>query len=308
MADVLVVGGNGFIGSHAVDSLLRSGHHVSVFDMFGTIQPHWVEPGAEIIDGNFLNEADVRASVTGQDIVLHLLSTTDPASAENDPTLDVRTNVISSISLFEACADAGVGHVYFASSGGSIYGDQPGQRFNESSPTFPVSPYAIGKSTIENYLRYFNRKTGLRSTSLRISNPYGTRQNPRKRQGIIPIFLRRVRDGLPLTIMGDGVMVRDYIYVNDLAEIVSSLVTQGATQEIYNVGSGQPTSVMDIYAAIVSVTGITPMIEHAPTPPTYIDHVTLDVSRLHKEFGPLPLTPLREGILRTWEEIRDAAL
>lgn len=308
MADVLVVGGNGFIGTHVTDSLLRAGHDVTVFDMFGTVSPRWSEPGADLIDGNFLNETDVRAAVRGRDVVLHLLSTTDPASAEGDPTLDVRTNVISSIFLFESCAEAGVGHVYFASSGGSIYGDQPGRRFREDSPTFPVSPYAIGKSTIENYLRYFNRKKGLRSTSLRISNPYGTRQNPRKRQGIIPIFLRRVRDGLPLTIMGDGNMVRDYIYVNDLADIIAKVITRGARQDLYNVGSGQPTSVMDVYHAIVSVTGRTPVIERTPTPPTYIDHVTLDVGRLHREFGPLGLTPLHEGIMRTWEEIRDAAV
>ena len=117
-----------------------------------------------------------------------------------------------------------------------------------------------------------------------------------------------MRDGLPLTVMGDGNMVRDYIYVNDLAGIIAKMITRGARQDLYNVGSGQPTSVMDIYHAIVSVTGRTPVIERTPTPPTYIDHVTLDVGRLHREFGPLGLTPLHEGIMRTWEEIRDAAV
>ena len=84
------------------------------------------------------------------------------------------------------------GKIFFASSGGTIYGDQDRQVFREDDVTLPVSPYAIGKQAIEGYLRYFRRTHGLESTTFRISNPYGPRQNPLKRQGVIPIFLRRL--------------------------------------------------------------------------------------------------------------------
>lgn len=305
MADALVIGGNGFLGSHVVDALAHRGHTVAAFDRFGVLKPQFTAPGVAALSGDFLNAADVRAAVAGRDVVLHFLSTTDPASAEDDPTLDIRTNIMSSVNLFEACADAGVGQVVFASTGGAIYGDQDLAVFREEDITVPVSPYAIGKQAIEGYLRYFRRKRGLASTVFRISNPYGTRQNPAKRQGVIPIFLRRLAQGLPLTVYGDGSMVRDYMYVEDMAQMVADAVTQGARRELYNLGSGVGTSLTELLACIAEATGLEPEVRHAPTPSTFVDHVTLDTSRFTAEFGTRPTTPLTEGIRRTWDEIRE---
>ena len=304
MADCLVVGGNGFIGSHVVDALAARGHRVAAFDRFGARPPVYTAPGVEAVPGDFLNVADVRAAVRGADVVLHFLSTTDPMTAEGDPTLDVRTNLLSSIELFRVCADAGVGALHFASTGGAIYGDQPQRTFREDDPTLPVSPYAIGKVAIEGYLRYFGRTTELHSTAYRISNPYGPRQNPRKRQGVIPIFLRAVAEGRPLTVFGDGSMVRDYVYVADVAEMVADAVTGGPTQDVYNVGSGQGTTVNELLEVVSEVTGERPRVEHVAAPPTFVDHVTLDTTRFTSEFGARELTPLRDGIARTWDEIR----
>ena len=266
MPNILVVGGNGFLGSHLVDALAaQEGTFIRAFDMFGNGE-HWKASGVEAFDGNFLNTDDIARAVSGMDVVVHMLSTTDPATAENDPTLDVRTNIQGSIDLFRACVDAGVGHVYYASSGGTIYGDQDKESYCEDDRTLPVSPYGIGKLTIENYMRFFARKYDLKSTSLRISNPYGTRQNPHKRQGIIPIFLRHVLNGEALTVMGDGSMFRDYIYVEDFATIVSTMIARGASRSVYNIGSGRKTTVSEIVASIERVTGTTPAIEHIPTP------------------------------------------
>ena len=140
----------------------------------------------------------------------------------------------------------------FASTGGAIYGDQGDKTvFSETDPTYPV--YAIGKLTIENYLRYFRRKHGLNSTVLRLSNPYGPRQNPNKRQGIIPIFLRQLALGRPVTVFGDGTMVRDYIYVADLAEMVAATVGRDPDQSLYNVGSGTGYSILEILDAVRAV-------------------------------------------------------
>jgi UDP-glucose 4-epimerase len=307
VADALVIGGNGFIGSHVVDALVRRGHSVSAFDQFGLLAPQFVEPGVTKISGDFLNTADLRAAVAGRDVVLHFLSTTDPASAEDDPTMDIRTNIMSSVQLFEACADAGVGHIVFASTGGAIYGDQDLAVFREEDLTVPVSPYAIGKQAIEGYLRYFRRKRGLDSTVFRISNPYGPRQNPAKRQGVVPIFLRRIAQGQPLTVYGDGSMVRDYVYVADVAEMVADAVTRGTTRSLYNLGSGVGVSLNELVRCIAEATGVTPQVHSAPIPPTFVDHVTLDTSRFTDEFGTRPTTPLTEGIRRTWDEMRGQA-
>jgi UDP-glucose 4-epimerase len=305
VADVLVVGGNGFIGSHVVDALARRGHQVSAFDRFGRSRTQFTAAGVRVLAGDFLNADDVRRAVAGQDRVVHMLSTTDPASAENDPTVDVRTNLLSSIDLLAACADAGVGRVVFASTGGAIYGDQQKTVFSEEDPTLPVSPYAIGKLAIEHYLRYFRRKRGLASSVVRISNPYGPRQNPDKRQGVIPIFLRRLADGQPVTVFGDGSMVRDYVYVADVAEMVADITVGDPQHDVYNLGSGRGHSLDEIIRSIEQVTGREVVREHQPAPATFVDHVTLATERFEGEFPTRPTTTLAEGIRRTWEDIID---
>ena len=303
MADCLVVGGNGFIGSHVVDALVARGHRVSAFDRFGRGGTQFTAPGVNVIAGDFLNVADVRRAVEGHDIVFHLLSTTDPATAENDPTVDIRTNVMSSIELFNACVQEGTTRLVFASTGGAIYGDQDKTVFDEHDVTLPVSPYAIGKLAIENYLRYFRRKHGLESTIFRISNPYGPRQNPEKRQGVIPIFLRRLADGVPATVFGDGSMVRDYIYVAVLAEMIAEASTGSPAHDVYNLGSGRGVSLTDIIATINEATGLQLATEHQPRPATFVDHVTLGVSRFESEFTSRPSTTLLDGVKMTWKDI-----
>ncbi len=148
MSGVLVVGGNGFLGSHVVDELVARGHSVSVFDRFSAGVVRYAAKGVSRIVGDVLNRADLAAAVPGHEFLFHFVSTTTPASAEDDPTLDIRTNVPASIELFRLAADAGVRRVFFASTGGAIYGDQGVDLMDEDLVPRPISPYAIGKLAI----------------------------------------------------------------------------------------------------------------------------------------------------------------
>ena len=158
MARALVIGGNGFLGSYIVDELAARGHSVTVFDRFSGDAARFESAGITRVVGDFLNQADVARAVKGQEWVFHFLSTTTPASADDDPTVDVRTNIASSIDLLTQCVRAGVSRVFYASTGGAIYGQRSGPATEDSLPA-PISPYAIGKLAIEGYLRYFQRKT-----------------------------------------------------------------------------------------------------------------------------------------------------
>lgn len=306
MAKTVIIGANGFIGSHLVDALAAAGHSVRAFDRFSSREPSFTSTDVELMQGEYLSRADLEAAVAGQDYVVHLLSTTTPATAESDPTLDIRTNIGQTVELLEASVAAGVAHFYFGSTGGAIYGQQGKSEYAESDRALPISPYGIGKLAIEHYLHYFQAKHGLASTSLRISNPYGPRQHPNKKQGLIPIALAQIAKGRPVVRFGDGSMVRDYIYVEDLVAMIAAMIGREREHDLYNLGSGIGNTVTEVLDALHRVTGEDFAIEVRPTPPTFIDRVVLDASRFRAEFGAPSLLSLDEGIRRTYEETRAA--
>ena len=300
---VVVIGANGFIGSHLVDALARAGHRVTAFDRFSSGVPSF-HANARVLKGDFLNNDDLRQAVEGQQLLFHFLSTSTPATAERDPSFDVRTNVTQSIELMKLAAREEIEHVYFASTGGAIYGDSGQTMYSELDATFPISPYAIGKLSIENYLRYFHARFGLQSTTFRISNPFGTRQHIDRKQGLIPIVLRQLALGEPVTQLGDGSMIRDYIYVEDLVKMIETVVREGSHSSLYNLGSGEGRSVASVLNTIREVTGTSFEVLEAPKPPTFVDRITLDISRFTQDYGAPVLTDFAKGIEMTWQEVR----
>ncbi len=306
MAKCLVVGANGFLGSHLVDELVRLGHEVTAFDRFSMGRVSFTAVGVTRRLGDFLNTGDLVDAVKGQEFVFHFVSTTTPASAENDPTMDIRTNLASTVELLQCCVQAGVTKVFFASTGGAVYGDQPGVELTETALPLPVSPYAIGKLAIEGYLRYFERKHGLQSVTFRISNPYGPRQHPNKKQGVIPIFLHRLAQELPLVVLGDGSMVRDYLYVGDAVRMIGQTVDAGNAYPVYNIGRGLGASLADVLGVIERVTGIIPEVQMQPAPSTYLNHIVLKTDRYQREFGYPDFVSLDEGVAATWNQMNGA--
>lgn len=306
MARCLVIGANGFLGSRLTDALVAAGHEVTAFDRFSRGTRAFSSTDLTVVPGDFLSVADLSAVVRGQDDVFHFLSTTTPATVDADPTIDLRTNVQQSVELLALCARAGIRRLFYASSGGAIYGPQPGATFDEDTPAAPVSPYGIGKLAVERYIDYYAATAGLAAVSLRISNPYGANANPSKRQGVIPITLNRVLRAEPIVQLGDGSMIRDYIHVDDLIRRILRMVEAEPRHRVYNLGSGQGTSVAEVLATVRDVVGRDFPVHTAPKPATFVDHVVLDVSRFVDEFGVDDDLSLTEGIARTWMEMTTA--
>lgn len=305
MANCLVLGANGFIGSHLVDSLVHAGHSVRAFDRFSAGDINFsTSSQVETMAGNYLNRADLEEALKGMEYVFHFISTTSPASAENDPVVDIETNIRMSVELFKLCVNAKVKKVLFASSGGAIYGEsQIAATHNEQDQTLPVSPYAIGKLTIENYLRYFHKKFQLDYTVYRIANPYGERQPAGRRQGVIPIFLEKVANDKEVAIYGDGTMVRDYIYVKDVTQMIAASFDQTHQHNVYNIGSGKGNTINEIIECIETVTSKIVNKRYEAIPITFVDKVVLDVRRFEDEFGLRAQTSLLEGIRATYQYI-----
>ncbi len=303
MAKCLVLGANGFIGSHLVDSLIESGHKVRAFDRFNDNSETRFNENSdvEVFSGDFLNRNDLDVALKDMDYIFHLISTTTPITADADPLIDVDTNIRMSIELMQSCAENGaIKKVIFASTGGAIYGLNSGGSVSEDVTPLPISPYAIGKLTIEHYLRYFEKKFGLSSLVYRISNPYGERQPLAHKQGVIPIFLQHIANDEPITILGDGSMVRDYIYVKDVAHMIAQSF-ENAQNGLYNLGSGQGVSVSELVKTIEKVVQRNVSTDNAPSPATFVEKIVLDTSRFEQEFNMKPAVSLEQGIKKTWE-------
>ena len=213
----LVLGGHGFIGTHLVDALLEKGCFVRIYDRSPN-RFRTSPPDAEYMEGELGNHGLIQEAVEGMEVVYHFVSTTLPKTSNDDPVYDVRSNLIDTLQLLEGCVQAGVRKVIFISSGGTVYGLPQTVPITEDHPTSPITSYGIVKLAVEKYLDLFQHLYGLDYTVLRVSNPYGPYQNPSGQQGAIAVFLHRLYTGQPITIWGDGRVVRDYLYVADLVE------------------------------------------------------------------------------------------
>lgn len=305
MAKCLVLGSNGFIGSHLTDALVAAGHTVRAFDRYGLWgQVFNKSDSVELFEGNFMNSSERLAALKDIEYVFHLVSTTTPITAENDPLIDIDTNIRESVRLMQECVESGVKKLIFASTGGSIYGsNSTAEPIPETTLPAPVSPYAIGKLTIEHYMHYFKKKFSLDSVVYRISNPYGERQSITAKQGVIPIFLQHIARGEPITVLGDGSMVRDFIYVKDVAAmVVGSFET--SKESVYNIGSGTGVSINELVEAVKESVDKPVAIENKESYSTFVDKVVLDTNLFRNEFKIEPQTDLKTGIIATWKFVQ----
>ncbi len=308
MAKCLVLGGNGFIGSHLAEGLVQNGYDVTIFDSFkhGEENLDAIIDKVEIVKGDFLNESDVCNSLKDVDLVFHYISTTTPATAVEDPVFDIRSNLISSVKLFQNAEKNNVKKIIYASSGGTIYGNTGNIPVSENAPLNPVNPYSISKLAIENYLHYFKSLYGIDYQILRYSNPYGERQNPNGKQGVIPAFLNNIKNGKPPLIYGDGTMVRDYIYIKDAIDATIALLEKRTNQNIFNIGSGKGTSLNELIEIMSGIFGYEIVPEHVEPPINYTRKIILDISRIREEIDWIPATDITEGLEKTirWKNSR----
>lgn len=303
----LVLGGNGFIGSHIVDKLLAEGHRVRVFDKY---EEHFRKPLA-LVDYRFWdfgNRGLLMEALTDMDIVIHLISTTLPKTSNDDPAFDVQSNVVETLFLLEQCVFQKIKKVIFFSSGGTIYGNPSLLPVPENAMENPECSYGITKLTIEKYLALFYRLYGLEYTILRPSNVYGSRQNPNGIQGAVSVFLGKVKQGLPIQIWGDGNVVRDYVYIDDLVEAVNQVVRCNTADKIFNIGSGKGVSLNEVIDVIYQVTKREKQVEYREKRTFDVPRIYLDAARAHQQLNWHASTLLLEGIARTWNFIQKLEL
>ena len=292
----VVTGGAGFIGSHVVDALLERGDEVHVIDNLATGRRENLNGAAT------LHEHDIREPLNGlfdeiePDVVVHLAAQADVGTSVEKPTLDAEVNVLGTLNVLEAARGNGA-QLVFSSTGGAIYGEceRPAR---EDDPRRPGSPYGTSKLAGEEYLATWNRLHGTNHVVLRFANVYGPRQLAKLEGGVVAIFNDRLRAGDAVTIFGDGEQTRDFVYVGDVvAAILAAIGHDGGT---YNVGTGEETSVNELFEACRAVAGVEIEAQHVPARAGDLFRSVLDISRAEQELGWRPRTQLAEGITRTW--------
>ena len=300
MSRIVVTGGAGFIGGHLADALVSRGDDVVVVDDVSTGSREHVPEGAGIVVQDVAE--GLGETFAGADAVLHVAGQASIFKSFDNPEGDLRTNVLGTINVIEACVAHGVERLVFAGSM-TAYGEPERVPTPEDEPCVPVSYYGVTKYAAERYV-HASAPRGLAVTTLRMFNVYGERQsltNPY--QGVLAIFLGNVLRGEPITIHSDGLQTRDFVYVGDVVDAWLRVLDDEATHgRVFNVGSGRETSVAELARAVVSAAGQDPdawEIRRGEAQAGDIRRSAADVGALRAATGWEPATPLDEGLRRT---------
>jgi UDP-glucose 4-epimerase len=299
MSRALVTGGAGFIGSHLVERLLREGHAVRVLDNFTTgkrTNLASVVADVDVIEGDVRDADAVTRAVAGCDWVFHEAAIVSVPYSVAHPDQSTAVNLVGTLNVLQAAHVSGsVQRVVFASSA-AIYGSDPALPKTESMPASPVAPYGAEKYASEVYLATWHRLHGLRSMSLRYFNVFGPRQDPSSPySGVISVFVQRALARQPVTVFGDGLQSRDFVFVGD---VVDANYRAAISQQVgaVNVGRGASVTLLDLLATLGESLGHAIDVRHEPARAGDIRDSLADVSLAKKLLGFEAKTSLREGL------------
>lgn len=304
---ILVLGGDGFLGSHLVDQVVELGHEVTVFDRF----PYGVSRNLEhlhdkitFISGELTNREMVAKALTNQDIIYHFICATNPIESWHDPHVEIDENLRSSIQLFELAEKSGAQKIVFPSSGGTVYGPQS-EPVSESVMPRPFSPYGITKLATEHFLTYFQLHGGMSADVYRIGNAYGPRQPNLRAQGVIAVWMSQIIEGKEIELYGDETTLRDYVFVKDIAYLMTHSLRDPNSSDLYNVGTGIGTNIIELLHIFQTV--VDGPIHYIVRQRRTSDNasIVLDSSKILSFFPGFRFKRLAQTLLETWQDFKD---
>jgi len=289
---VAVFGAAGFVGRALLRRLDQQGLASTAIDVvpdpFGGSRPY--------VQADVLDRPRIEQALRGCNAVVHLAAHSLTASLA-DPRTNAKVNVEGSLSIFDAARAQGISRIVF-SSASSLYGTPRYNPVDEEHSVDPQTPYGVAKFAVEQYLRVYERLFKIEPVVFRFFNVYGPGQTPQS-GALIPVVLDKVRRGEPVTIFGDGSAARDFIFVEDVAEMLVRAATGPSRTGVYNLGTGRLATVQEVVDLCAKVAGRPAVVERKPPRPGEITNFSADTRKLHKTFGELPFLPLEEGLRRT---------
>lgn len=236
---LLIIGGNGFIGRNLLKRLAkREDLEVSSFDLVKPADP--VE-GIQYVEGDFFDDHVLRNAIKDMDIVIHSLSTVNPGNSNAKYMQGYGRDFLQTVKLCGMLIEQNT-NMIFLSSGGTVYGVQEEQPIKETALPVPINHYGSVKLCIESVIRTFNTQLHTKMRIARISNPYGPGQDYHKGVGFVDAAVKKMINHETLEIWGDGEVVRDYIYIDDVCKMLETLIDYEGTEEVFNLSSNEGTS------------------------------------------------------------------
>jgi len=294
---VLVTGGAGFIGSHTTEALLDAGADVVVFDNFSAGKRNNLprHTRLQVVVGDIRERAAITTAMHGCTHVLNLAAQISVPLSIDQPGNSAHHNVAGFANVLDCARRTGVERVVFASSA-AVYGDPQLLPLTEASPTQPMSPYGLEKLVNEQQAALFERLFGQSAMGLRYFNVYGPRQDPASQYaGVISKFGSRLLANQALTVFGDGMQTRDFVYVKDVARVNVAALASTETG-VCNVGTGRSVTLLELIDVLAACTGRTPHVAFEPPVAGDIRASAMTPSRLRACFGDRAAIPLAEGL------------
>lgn len=313
---VLITGGAGFIGSTLAKRLLAQGHEVVAYDNLSTGLASNLPPEASLVQGDIEDAAALKAAMAGCDALAHLAAMVSVALSVTEPGACHLTNVQGTQNAFQAAAQLGLKRVVYASSA-AVYGARPELPKRESQEPHLASPYAASKWHNELDAAYLSCWQGISSVGLRFFNVFGPHQRPDSPySGVISIAADRVLAGQGFTVFGDGLQSRDFVFVEDVARALEAALFQdlGSPKEglapalVFNVGTGQSTSLLDLMSMLDRITGSTTPLQFGPERAGDLKHSLADPEALAQGLGIRAEVGVEEGLRRTLAWMRNGTL
>lgn len=303
---ILVTGGAGFIASHIADHLLALGHEVAVVDNLTTGKREFVSAAAQFYpyDIKAPETFDLICRWQPQVIVHHAAQMSVQVSVSN-PVLDAQENILGSLNLFQAAAQARVERIIFASTGGAMYGNEAPLPAREQDPAQPEAPYGIAKLAVEHYLHFYQQEHGILPICLRYANVFGPRQNGQGEAGVVAIFIEKFLAGQQPRINGDGLQTRDFVFVKDVVA-ANLLALDYPKAGTFNIGTGKETDILTIYLKVQELMASPLGPVHGPAKPGEQRRSCLDSTLAHQELGWQPQVSLNDGLASTIAAFKEA--
>lgn len=301
----VIIGAGGFIGEGLCSGLLKSGIPFVVADKGHRLAriTHLVQ-GAQAIPYDGDDVSRLYNVLQSADVLVHLSWTSQPAQSMKSMVDDAEQNILNSLKLFQFAGELGVKKIIFASSGGTVYGNVTQTPIPETTPLNPVSAYGVSKVAVEQYLQLVAFHYGLTGISLRIGNPYGNYQFAGLAIGVIANFILRAMQKAPLQLYGDGNILRDYIWIDDLVRALITSASADIPSGAYNIGSGTGYTINEIADRIEQNFPGLPQREYRPLRSFDAQQIVLDISKFSSLTGWSPRISLDDGISTMLAEAR----